>query len=76
VSHGKLIVAAVAGVLVSAGAIFGNIYKAQSPLNTVLWALLVWVAIGAAWSFVALRRAAEPAPADRALTAGAAVQED
>jgi hypothetical protein len=76
VSHTKLLVAAAAGVLVSAGAIFGNVYKAQSPLNKVLWALLVWVAIGAAWSFVALRRPAQPAPADRALTAEAAVQED
>lgn len=76
VSHRKLLVAAAAGVLVSAGAIFGNVYKAQSPLNTVLWALLVWVAIGAAWSFVALRRPAQPAPADRALAAEAAIQED
>jgi amino acid transporter len=76
VNHGKLIVAAVAGVLVAAGAVFGNVYKAVSPLNTVPWALLLWVALGAAWSFVALRRPAGPAYPEPALTAEAAVPED
>lgn len=76
VSHGKLIVAAVAGVSVSAGAVFGNVYKAVSPLNTVPWALLLWVAFGTAWSFVALHRSPGPAYAEPALTREAAVPED
>lgn len=76
VSHGKLLVAAVAGVLVSAGAIFGNVYKAQSPLNTVLWALLVWIAIGAAWSFVALRQVTASEPVGLGPTVEATIRTD
>jgi F0F1-type ATP synthase assembly protein I len=66
VSHAKLLVAAAVGVAVSAGAVFGNVYQAASPLNTVPWALLVWVVLGTAWSFVALRRPARHAYAAQA----------
>jgi amino acid transporter len=66
VSHAKLLVAAAVGVAVSAGAVFGNVYQAASPLNTVPWALLVWVVLGAGWSFVALRQPASYRP-DRTL---------
>jgi amino acid transporter len=76
VSHARLLVAAVVGVAVSAGAVFGNVYKAASPLNTVPWALLVWVALGAGWSFVALRRPAKHTYAGRALPREAVVPED
>ncbi|MFF7394394.1 APC family permease [Streptomyces scabiei] len=51
VNRAKLLVAGSVGALVAAGAVFGAVYKAQSPLDTVPWALLVWVALGAAWSF-------------------------
>lgn len=56
VSHTKLLVAGSVGAVVSAGAVFGAVYKAQSPLDTVPWALLLWVALGVAWSFVVSRR--------------------
>jgi amino acid transporter len=51
VNRAKLLVAGSVGALVAAGAVFGAVYKAQSPLDTVPWALLVWVALGAVWSF-------------------------
>ncbi|MHC5908539.1 APC family permease [Streptomyces sp. S6] len=56
VSHGKLLVAGSVGVLVAAGGVFGAVYQARSPLDTVPWALLLWVAVGAVWSFVVTRR--------------------
>ncbi|MFD1538921.1 APC family permease [Nonomuraea guangzhouensis] len=58
VSRGRLVVAAGAGVTVAAGAVFGAFYKAASPLDTIPWALLVWIALGTLWSYVALRRRA------------------
>jgi len=39
VNRAKLLVAATAGVLVSAGAVFGALYEAASPLDTVIWVL-------------------------------------
>jgi hypothetical protein len=60
VSRGKLLVAAAVGVAVSAGAVFGSIYEAPSPLDSVPWALLVWLVLGAAWSLVALGRPSGP----------------
>jgi amino acid transporter len=56
VNRVKLVIAALAGVLVSIGAVFGAVYKATSPLNTVAWALCVWLLLGLAWSFVALSK--------------------
>lgn len=56
VNRAKLLVAAVVGVTVAAGAVFGAFYKAASPLNTIPWALLVWIALGLIWSYIALRR--------------------
>ncbi|TMR97817.1 APC family permease [Nonomuraea basaltis] len=60
VSRGKLLVAAAAGVTVAAGAVFGAFYQAASPTDTIPWALLVWIALGTLWSYVALRRPAGP----------------
>jgi amino acid transporter len=60
VGHAKLLVAGSVGVLVSAGAVFGAVYQAQSPLDTVPWALLGWVFLGVAWSFLVHRRAPRP----------------
>ena len=62
VSRPKLLIAAAVGVTVAGGAVFGAFYKAASPLNTIPWALLAWLALGLGWSFVALRRPAEVAP--------------
>jgi hypothetical protein len=76
VSHAKLLVAAAVGVAVSAGAVFGNVYQAASPLNTVPWAVLVWVALGAGWSFFALRRQGRHAYAGQALPVQAVVPDD
>jgi hypothetical protein len=57
VNRVKLTIAVAAGVLVSAGAVFGAFYKAASPLDSVSWALALWIAAGVAWSlFVTLRR--------------------
>lgn len=56
VNRAKLLLAGLAGSAVAAGAVFGSIYKAPSPLNSVPWALLVWIALGAGWSYIALRR--------------------
>jgi len=59
VNRAKLVLAATAGILVSAGAVFGAFYKATSPLDTVCWALVLWIGAGAAWSvFVTLRQRA------------------
>jgi amino acid transporter len=59
VNRFKLVVAATAGVLVAGGAVFGAFYKAASPLDSVSWVLLVWIAAGVAWSvFVTARRRA------------------
>ncbi|WP_128377237.1 APC family permease [Streptomyces cavernae] len=56
VSRTKLLIAGSVGVLVSAGAVFGAVYQAPSPLDTVPWALLGWVALGVVWSFAARGR--------------------
>jgi amino acid transporter len=62
VNRVKLLIAATAGVLVSAGGVFGALYKATSPLNTVPWALGGWIAAGLLWSLaVAVRNLIEPA---------------
>jgi amino acid transporter len=61
VNRTKLVIAASAGILVSAGAIFGAIYKAASPLNSVPWALGIWILLGAAWSMIAVRRSSDTA---------------
>lgn len=55
VSRVKLVLAASAGTLVSAGAVFGSIYRAPSPLDTVPWALGVWILVSAGWSAVVTR---------------------
>jgi amino acid transporter len=69
VNRFKLLVAAAAGILVSGGAVFGAIYKAGSPLNTVPWVLAGWITIGVVWSLVVTAR--QPAPtADPALSPG------
>lgn len=60
VSRAKLVLAGAAGILVAAGAVFGSVYKATSPLNTVPWALGIWIALGALWSVIALRRRPSP----------------
>ncbi|WP_088288232.1 APC family permease [Kineosporia sp. A_224] len=60
----KLVVAATAGSLVTAGAVFGAVYKAPSPLDTVPWALAVWILVGVGWSVVVDRRSeADEVPA-------------
>jgi F0F1-type ATP synthase assembly protein I len=59
VNRTKLVIAASAGILVSAGAIFGAIYKAASPLNSVPWALGIWIVLGAVWSIIAVRRSSD-----------------
>jgi amino acid transporter len=56
VNRVKLVIAALAGVLVSLGAVFGAVYQAPTPLNTVPWALSVWLLLGLAWSYVALNK--------------------
>jgi amino acid transporter len=56
VSRPKLIVAATAGILISAGAIFGALYQAPSPLDTVPWALGIWTALGVVWALFVARR--------------------
>jgi amino acid transporter len=66
VGRGKLLVAAGTGTVVAGGAVFGAFYKAGSPLNTIPWALLGWVALGTIWSYVALNRSAGPADPEEA----------
>jgi amino acid transporter len=56
VSRIKLVVAATAGIVVAAGAVFGALYKAASPLDTVPWALGIWIAIGVVWTVVVAKR--------------------
>jgi amino acid transporter len=60
VNRAKLLVAGSAGILVSGGAVFGAVYKASSPLNTVPWVLAGWIAVGVIWSLVVTVR--RPAP--------------
>ncbi|MGC9541868.1 APC family permease [Streptomyces sp. UG1] len=60
VSHAKLLVAGSVGALVAAGAVFGAVYQAESPLDTVPWALLLWVALGVAWSSFVVRGGGTP----------------
>jgi amino acid transporter len=69
VNRVKLLIAGAAGILVSGGAVFGAVYQADSPLNTVPWVLAGWIAIGAVWSLVVTAR--RPAPVtDPALPSG------
>jgi amino acid transporter len=63
VNRVKLVIAAAAGALVSAGAVFGAFYKATSPLDTVSWALAVWLVAGVLWALITVRRGARPAVA-------------
>jgi amino acid transporter len=56
VNRVKLVIAATAGILVSGGAIFGALYKAASPLDTVPWALGVWTLLGVVWALFVARR--------------------
>jgi amino acid transporter len=63
VNRVKLTIAATAGILISAGAVFGALYQAPSPLDTVPWALGIWTALGVIWAlFVARRARLETAP--------------
>ncbi|HEY6795096.1 MAG TPA: APC family permease [Kineosporiaceae bacterium] len=55
VSRPKLMLAAAAGVTVSAGAVFGSVYQASSPLDTVPWVLGLWIVLGVVWSMLGLR---------------------
>lgn len=68
VSRVKLVVAAAAGILVALGAVFGAVYKAASPVNSVPWVLAIWVVLGVIWAFFALRRQ----PAEMTATAAPA----
>jgi amino acid transporter len=69
VNRVKLLIAGSAGILVSGGAVFGAVYKASSPLNTVPWVLAGWIAIGVVWSLIVTGR--KPAPVtDPALPSG------
>jgi len=43
-----LLVAVVVGFLISAGGIFGSIYKVPSPDNQWIWFLIAWIAVGTA----------------------------
>jgi amino acid transporter len=61
VSRVKLVIAGTAGILVSGGAVFGAVYQAGSPVDTVPWVLATWILLGVLWSFVV--KAREPAPA-------------
>jgi hypothetical protein len=56
VNRTKLLIAAAAGIIFSIGVLFGAVYKAPSPLNTVPWALIVWIGLGVLWSFIVLRQ--------------------
>jgi hypothetical protein len=51
-----VLVAAVAGATVPTGAVVGAYRKAASPLDTIPWALLTWIALGVLRSYVAPRR--------------------
>src|SRR5262249_22984387 len=64
VNRVKLIVATAAGVLVSAGAVFGAVYQAASPLNTVPWALGCWIVAGVVRSCVVTSRRRAPVTED------------
>lgn len=60
VNRFKLVTAAAAGIVVAIGAVFGSVYKATSPLNTVTPALGIWLVLGIIWAFFALRRQGRP----------------
>lgn len=60
VNRFKLVTAATAGIVVAIGAVFGSVYKATSPLNTVTPALGIWLVLGIIWAFFALRRQGRP----------------
>jgi amino acid transporter len=62
VNRVKLVIAAAAGVIVSAGAVFGAVYQAASPLDTIPWVLGAWILLGIAWALTVTRRGvADPA---------------
>jgi len=44
----SLVLAVAVGFVVSAGGIFGSIYKVSSPDNQWIWYLIGWVAVGSA----------------------------
>lgn len=73
VNHTKLVVAAAAGIIFSIGVLFGAVYKAPSPLNTVPWALIIWIVLGVLWSFIVLRRRSRPAGTETSRPASGAV---
>lgn len=72
VNRAKLLLAGLAGSAVAAGAVFGAVYEAPSPLNSIPWVLLAWIILGAGWSFVALRRPARTADVGETVTQTAA----
>jgi amino acid transporter len=76
VSRPKLVVAGAAGMLVATGAVFGAVYKASSPLNTVPWVIGTWILLGLLWSFHAMRREAAGATAPVTLPGTAAPVEE
>ena len=65
----RLAIAAVIGIIITAGAIYGSFYKVTSPTIWAPWLALALLAVGFASTF--LLRAREPASAQLAdLTAG------
>ena len=64
VNRTQLVVAATAGVLVAGGAVFGVVYQAASPLDTVPWALGIWIAAGVIWALVVTSRRPVLTPED------------
>lgn len=56
VSRPVLILAAGTGILVSGGAVFGAVYQAASPLDSIPWALGSWILAGVVWSLAVRRR--------------------
>jgi hypothetical protein len=54
-----LIVAALVGIAITAGAIFGSFYKVTSPTLLAPWSAVIWFAIGLV--YMALVKGREPA---------------
>ena len=75
VSRVKLLLAGIAGSAVAAGAVFGAVYEAPSPLNTIPWALLACIVLGAGWSYVALRRPVKTADVGETMAQAASAGE-
>lgn len=68
VNRTKLVVASTAGVLVAGGAVFGVVYQAASPLDTVPWALGVWILAGVVWALYVTSRRPALTPEDEPRT--------